>query len=65
MTKKHFEALATALASTRPDKIEDRELWGNTVIAIADVCAQFNPAFDRTRFIGACATRTTRYTESI
>lgn len=66
MTKKHFNALAAALRASRapeflpdtPWRAEDNSIadaqWRADVRAMADVCASFNPAFDRDRFIAAC-----------
>jgi hypothetical protein len=56
MSKKHFIALAQALSFERPSK-DDTLLWPQwkiDVLAVSDVCAHFNPAFDRGRFIAAC-----------
>ena len=55
MTKKHFEALANALAKARPE-IQTYD-WLDCVSAIADVCKATNPRFDRQQFIEACETR--------
>lgn len=60
MSKKHFEALAAALKDNRP--VEggmsfyqfSEEQWLDGVGRIADVCARFNPNFDRARFLAAC-----------
>jgi hypothetical protein len=57
MSKKHFIALAQALHYRRPEDHWDankRVQWELDVNAIADVCARFNGAFDRGRFISAC-----------
>ncbi len=55
MTKKHFEALAAALSERRPVPLaHDRDQWEVDVLGVADVCAQFNPHFDRARFLKAC-----------
>jgi len=63
MTKKHFEALADALRLSRPDAVlrgcengydeAQAETWLDVRRCIADVCARFNPGFDRERFIAA------------
>lgn len=46
MTRKHYQALANALANAT-DLTDARE-------RIADVMAADNPRFDRTRFLAAC-----------
>ena len=54
MTRKHFEALARALGETSP--------YGPLVArhdiaeAVADVCADTNPLFNRERFLDAVDT---------
>ena len=56
MTRKHFEELALALRMSRPDfggQIRYRQ-WETDVDYIANVCASFNPRFDRDRFRKAC-----------
>lgn len=52
MTKQHFRALAQHLATTMPlyEGLE-MEQWKNDVTVVAQVCEQFNPRFDRTRFM--------------
>ena len=45
MSRKHYEALAYALAVT--------EASPKTRSAVANVCAADNPAFDRARFLAA------------
>lgn len=68
MTKQHFEALATALASVRPSNGLDksRRGWAEATEAIADMCEKSNELFDRMRFIEAATTRcNARYVESI
>ena len=65
MTKKHFEALAAALADCKPILSNDGSLntalrfgevqiWLDSVRSVATVCAQFSPKFDRARFFKAC-----------
>jgi len=49
MSKKHFRALADAIAS-----IDNSEERGRAARAVADVCAGFNELFDRGRFLRAC-----------
>lgn len=56
MSRKHFEALAAALAAlkgitpTKAHEIARRDCC----IAVAAVCASTNNAFDRSRFLKAC-----------
>lgn len=66
MTRKHFEALADALAVSRPETpsrtndtrgIGAYRQWVNDVYHVADVCARFNDAFDKERFVQACVAR--------
>lgn len=63
MSKKHFEALAAALREQVAAQSTSAALDGNygCVVAvedaarrISDVCARFNPNFDRARFLKAC-----------
>lgn len=58
MSKKHFEALAAALNGVGPlseDTTSKQAIqWLSDVDAVADVCASFNPNFDRARFLQAC-----------
>lgn len=68
MTKKGFNKLAVALASVRPSLenpgiqpqtakrtyVSSMHAWARSVAAVADVCAESNPRFDRDRFISAC-----------
>jgi hypothetical protein len=53
MSKKHFIALAKALAAHR-NEISDNA-FKSLVDDIADVCRQTNSNFDRQRFIDACS----------
>lgn len=49
MTKKHFEALAAAIAA-----IDDERSRKDAAIAVMNACASFNSRFDRARFLIAC-----------
>ncbi len=58
MTRKHFNAIAAALAAARPPvdyytRLEN-EQWRADCDAIADVCQGFNRAFNRDTFMEAC-----------
>jgi hypothetical protein len=55
MTRKHFNALAAALAPHCPTFNDDeRAAFLDMVDSVADVCQQANPNFDRNRFRLAC-----------
>jgi len=56
MSKKHFEALAAAMQRTQPELAHTWLIgqWRADVFVLADVCARFNPNFDRARFLAAC-----------
>lgn len=56
MSRKHYIALARLLWAARPSKIDaaGQAQWHADIDAVADACQQFNPAFDRARFIAAC-----------
>jgi len=61
MTKKHFKAIAAAVAQARDEAEPAPGEYGDPVAAIdtlahalADVCRQTNPNFDRARFLSAC-----------
>jgi hypothetical protein len=60
MTKKHFEAIATALAASRPQSGWDpnkRVQWDLDVRNITIVLKRINPRFNNERFVDACETR--------
>lgn len=52
MSRKHFSALALAIA-----EISDKEERARAARLIADVCAESNGRFDRQRFYYACGVR--------
>ena len=56
MTKKDYEALAQALAMTKPEIYLGAELgqWRTDVQAIADALQYDNPRFNRAKFLEAC-----------
>lgn len=55
MSRKHFEALATALAAIRPNTGagERREQWEADVEQVARVCRTMNPRFNAEWFHAA------------
>lgn len=56
MSRKQFEAIASALRGNRPFEDEApavKETWRCIVRAMADVCAASNGRFDRDRFYRA------------
>ncbi len=55
MTRKHFNAIAAALAAQRASLPADA--FRALVNQIADVCKSSNAAFDRDRFADACGAR--------
>jgi hypothetical protein len=58
MTRKHFEALAEALRTSYPLGMRDTYTavagWETTCKSVAATCRQFNPSFNRARFLAAC-----------
>ena len=57
MTRKHFKAIAAALAESQPTWVrnaQSRIQWEKDCAAMADVCQKFNASFDRPRFMEAC-----------
>ena len=56
VSKKHFEALAAALKESRflPGNEAADVQWERCVEAVAAVGADFDPNFDRKRFLAAC-----------
>lgn len=56
MTRKHFKAMADALASARPERenAEAWKAWLKAVYEVSSACSGFNCNFDRDRFYSAC-----------
>jgi len=59
--KRHYEALASALAASRPSSLDDKSKrivkvleWELTVSKIISMLEQDNPAFNASRFQEAC-----------
>lgn len=57
MQKRHFETVAAALAKAYREAESDGERRGvyASAAALADAFADANPAFQRARFLRACA----------
>ena len=59
MTRKHFEALAAALSSSKEGEfahtfpVSAEEMRQDIIGRIANVCAESNPRFDRDKFLAA------------
>ena len=56
MTRKHFNAIAEEISEIRAG-LESREALDaldRTADAVANVCAETNPRFDKGRFLRAC-----------
>lgn len=56
MSKKHFKKLAEAirLEFERAGCVQSTEATQRIAHAIAEICADDNPNFDRSRFLAAC-----------
>lgn len=55
MSKKHFKELAEQLRMClKWASAEERPGVIKSIDAVADACQQFNPRFDRARFLAAC-----------
>lgn len=56
MTRKHFRAIADAIARSRygHDSSAERAAIDDTAVLIAYALADANPNFDRARFLRAC-----------
>jgi hypothetical protein len=72
MSRKHFERLAIALAFVRPGEGytgpttgTEWRVWTASADAVADVCAESNPRFDRDKFLTACRTYRTEIRDGI
>lgn len=60
MTRKDFEAIATALRAVKPSDtypIHPLTTWADCVDEIGKVCAGQNSQFDRERFRAACGVK--------
>jgi hypothetical protein len=57
MTRKHFELVAQAFATTKPPYQEpERETqWLLDIRLVADVLQASNPLFNRSKFLKACS----------
>lgn len=52
---RHFMAIAAAMKQTcPPDCGEPHKVWVECCWALADTLADFNPRFDKDKFIEAC-----------
>lgn len=55
LTRQHFQVIAHHLYRTRPAPATgEHQQWHMDVRTMADVCGDFNPAFNRYRFMVAC-----------
>lgn len=59
MTRKHFEAIAAAIAQEARIAPDPAAFFQTRMVAssIASSIAQFNPNFDREKFMDACGVR--------
>lgn len=53
MSKKHYEALASALSRVMWDDESDPLTMARVIAAVANVCESDNPRFDHKRFVTA------------
>ncbi len=61
MTEKHFEALAAALKhEIQFSTVNTNAGLIRAADVVADVCEDFNPYFDRTRFLTPCGVKETK-----
>jgi hypothetical protein len=58
MTKKHFEAFAEQFRKTYHGTAHGSAERSRVLNLICAVCEQFNPNFDRQRFVSACNQQT-------
>ena len=57
LTRKHFKNLAHGLSLEKPDgsdKTIAMRTWVRSCLAVAGVCHNSNPRFDKQRFLEAC-----------
>jgi hypothetical protein len=56
MTRKHFEAIAKALAERKPSGLDNNKMvqWKHDVETLIPVFKVFNPSFNPSRFKEAC-----------
>lgn len=54
MSKKHYEAFASAISDVMWEEHSDPVTVARIVAALAQVCERDNPRFDKIRFVTAC-----------
>ena len=55
MTRKHFEAIAAAMAKQRPiGRLAQEMQWERDCAALSEVLSSINPRFNEETFIKAC-----------